>query len=41
MFDIGTNEGIIYGVIQKMKNDLDVLLLVKAFGTRPYFTFGF
>lgn len=34
IFCYGTDEDAIYDVFRKMKNDLDVLLLVKAFGLR-------
>lgn len=33
---IGTNEGVVYSVLNKMKNDVDVLKLLQAFGRRGY-----
>lgn len=34
-FGLGTDEEAIYDVFRQMNNDLDVLLLTKAFGLRP------
>lgn len=36
----GTDENTIYGVFQKMKNNADVLQLIKAYGKRYNFWFG-
>lgn len=40
MFDIGTNEDIIYIIFKKLKNPKDLLQLIKSFGIRPYYVFG-
>lgn len=40
MVDVGTNEDKIYSVFKKLKTPKDLLLLIKAFGTREYFNFG-
>lgn len=40
MFDLGTNESYIYDVFRKLKNPRDLLQLIKAFGIRPYYSFG-
>ena len=40
MFDAGTDESVIYNVFNKLKNPRDLLQLIKAFGVRPYYTFG-
>lgn len=37
----GTYFGVIYGIMKQMKNNLDVIQLVKAFGTRPVYFWGF
>jgi len=37
----GTYFGVIYGIMKLMKNNLDVIQLVKAFGTRPVYFWGF
>lgn len=39
-FDVGTDEKLIFYVFKKLKNDIDYLYLVKAFGSRPYYVFG-
>lgn len=40
MFDAGTDEGRIFGVIEKMKSKIDILKLISAFGIRTYRVFG-
>lgn len=40
MFDAGTNESAIFSIFRKLKNPRDLLQLVKAFGTRAYYSFG-
>lgn len=40
MVDVGTDEARVYSVFKKMKNAKDLLLLIKAFGVRPYYNFG-
>jgi hypothetical protein len=37
----GTYFGVIYGIMRQMRNNLDVIQLVKAFGTRPIYFWGF
>ena len=41
MFDVGTDEDSIYNVFKVLKNNTDFALLFKAFGKRPYYTFGY
>jgi len=40
MFDAGTDEDTIYNVFRKLKNPKDLLQLIKAFGIRTYYWFG-
>lgn len=40
MFDAGTDEDTIYQVMQKLKNPKDLLQLIKSFGLRTYYQFG-
>jgi len=40
MFDAGTDEDTIYQVMGKLKNAKDLLQLIKAFGIRTYYQFG-
>ena len=40
MFDTGTDEDTIYNVFKKLKNPKDLLQLIKSFGIRPYYVFG-
>lgn len=40
MFDAGTDENTIYQVMGKLKNAKDLLQLIKAFGIRTYYQFG-
>lgn len=41
MFDAGTDEQTIYTIFKKLKNPKDLLQLVKAFGRRTYYVFGY
>lgn len=40
MFDAGTDESTIYAVMAKLKNPKDLLQLIKSFGLRTYYQFG-
>lgn len=40
MFDAGTDENTIYSVMAKLKNPKDLLQLIKSFGLRTYYQFG-
>lgn len=40
MFDLGTNESKIYAIFNKLNNARDLLQLIKSFGLRPYYQFG-
>jgi hypothetical protein len=40
MFDAGTDETTIFNIFKKLKNSLDYLYLIKAFGKRSYYYFG-
>lgn len=39
-YGIGDNYGSVRDILKKMKNDLDVLLLIKAYGSRQNYIFG-
>lgn len=39
-YGIGDNYGAVRDVLKKMQNDLDVLLLIKAYGARQNYIFG-
>jgi len=40
MFDAGTDEDTIYTILDKLNNAKDLLQLIKAFGLRTYYQFG-
>jgi len=40
MFDLGTDEAVIYGAFMGCNGLIDVLQLISSFGNRPYYTFG-
>lgn len=40
MFDAGTDEETIYTIMKKIKNPKDLLQLIKSFGLRTYYQFG-
>lgn len=39
-YGIGDNYGGVRDILKKMKNDLDVLMLIKAYGSRQNYVFG-
>jgi hypothetical protein len=40
MFDLGTDENVIYNVFENCQKLIDVLKIIAVFGNRPYYTFG-
>lgn len=40
MFDLGTDEAVIYGAFNGCNSIIDVLQLISTFGNRPYYYFG-
>lgn len=40
MFDLGTDENVIYNVFENCEKLIDVLKIIAVFGNRPYYTFG-